>query len=273
MKQSWIQRATWVLLLAIVVTCKTNPHTGRSQMLFYSESDMVQLGEASYLEMTVNDKKIRIVTDRAMVEPLLRVGRAIAKAANKPDYNWEFKLIDAPKTANAWALPGGKIAFYTGIYPIVQDEAGMAVVMGHEVMHALLQHSNERMSSQVAVGAAMAGVAVGVGISDVKHKGAILGALGVGTGMGMLAFSRKHETEADEYGLFLAARAGYDPEAGIRVWERMAEASAGKRPPEILSTHPDPLNRVENMREWMPKAKALYAESDKKTNRMLPKVK
>jgi len=268
-----IQRATWVLLLALVVTCKTNVRTGRSQLLLYSDEQMVQLGEQAYFEMTVKDKKVRIVTDRALVEPLLRVGKSIAAAADKPDYKWEFKLIDAPKTANAWALPGGKIAFYTGIYPIVKDEAGMAVVMGHEVMHAILEHSNERMSSQVAVSAAMAGVAVGVGLSDVKYKGAIISALGAGAGVGMLAFSRKHETEADQYGLYLCAQAGYDPEAGIQVWERMAAMSEGKRPPEILSTHPDPRNRIENMRKWMPKALDYYRASDQKVNRLLPAIK
>ena len=269
----WSKRVTWVLLLALVVTCKTNERTGRSQMLFYSDADMVKLGEQAYFEMTVKDKKVRIVADRTLVEPLTRVGKSIAAAADKPDYKWEFKLIDAPKTANAWALPGGKIAFYTGIYPIVQDEAGMAVVMGHEVMHALLEHSNERMSSQVAVGAAMAGVAVGVGLSDAKNKGAIIAALGAGAGVGMLAFSRKHETEADQYGLYLCAQAGYDPEAGIGVWERMAAMSDGKRPPEILSTHPDPKNRIANMRKWMPKALDYYRASDQKTNRALPKIK
>ena len=272
MNRMWIQRVTWVLLLALVVTCKTNARTGRSQFLLYSDTEMVKLGEAAYLEMTVQDKKVRIVTDRDLVEPLLRVGKSIAAAANKPDYKWEFKLIDAPKTANAWALPGGKIAFYTGIYPIVKDEAGMAVVMGHEVMHAILEHSNERMSSQVAVGAAMAGIAVGVGLSDTKYKGVIIGALGAGTGVGMLAFSRKHETEADQYGLYLCAKAGYDPQAGIAVWERMAKLSEGKRPPEILSTHPDPLNRIENMRKWMPKAMEYYNASQKKPNRELPAI-
>jgi predicted Zn-dependent protease len=273
MNRTWIQRATWVALLTLLVTCQTNDRTGRSQFLLYSDAEMVQLGEAAYLEMTVQDKTVHIVTDPRLVDPLLRVGKSIAAAADKPEYKWEFKLIDAPKVANAWALPGGKIAFYTGIYPIVKDEAGMAVVMGHEVMHAILEHSNERMSSQVAVGVAMAGVAVGVGLSDTKYKGAIIGALGAGTGVGMLAFSRKHETEADQYGLYLCARAGYDPQAGIAVWERMAAMSEGNRPPEILSTHPDPVNRIANMREWMPKALELYNKSDKKVNRDLPAIR
>lgn len=269
-----MKRLLWILLLAALVTCATNPTTGRSQLLIYSESQMVQLGEQAYLEMTVKDSKVTIVTDRRMVDPLLRVGRALAAAANKPEYKWEFKLIDAPKTANAWALPGGKIAFYTGLYPIVEDEAGMAIVMGHEIMHAILRHSNERMSQQQVTAAAVTAAAVGVGLSDAKYKGAIIGALGAGATLGIiLPYSRKHESEADEFGLLLAARAGYDPAAGIRVWERMAEASKGKRPPEMLSTHPDPLNRADKMRAWMPKANKLYEASNKMPNNKLPAVK
>ncbi|MHC4939536.1 MAG: M48 family metallopeptidase [Planctomycetota bacterium] len=261
------------ILLLLVATCTTNPTTGRSQLLMYSEEQMVKLGEQAYIEMTVKDKKVTIVTDRRLVDPLLRVGRSLAAAAEKPEYKWEFKLIDAPKTANAWALPGGKIAFYTGLYPIVEDEAGMAIVMGHEIMHAILRHSNERMSQQQVTAAAVTAAAIGVGLSDAKYKGAIIGAMGAGAALGIiLPYSRKHESEADEFGLYLAAKAGYDPEAGIRVWKRMAEESKS-RPPEFLSTHPDPLNRAEKMREWMPEAKGLYAKSSKKTNRKLPAVK
>jgi len=243
-------------------------------MIAYSEEYMLELGEQAYLEMTVTDKKVKILKSGALVDPLLRVGHALAAAADKPEYKWEFKLIDAPKTANAWALPGGKIAFYTGLYPIVEDEAGMAIVMGHEIMHALLRHSNERMTQKVAVGVATTAAAIGVGLSNAKHKVAIIGALGVGGAVGIiLPFSRKHESEADEYGLYLAARAGYDPEAGIRVWQRMADASKGERPPILLSTHPDPLDRMEAMRRYMPKAKALYEASKKQPNRRLPSVR
>ena len=269
-----MKRAAWVILLLLLVTCTTNKLTGRSQYLAYTEEQMVQLGEKAYLEMTVQDKKVTIVTDRRLVEPLLRVGKAIAAAANRPDYKWEFKLIDAPKTRNAWALPGGKIAFYTGIYPMLHDEAGMAIVMGHEVMHAILQHSNERLGTQRLVALGGIAAAVGVGFSGMKsgEKAVVIGALGAGTGLGMLAFSRSHETEADEYGLYLAAKAGYDPRAGIAVWERMGAAGGGA-PPEILSTHPGSENRIENMKRWMPLALDHYEKSRKKTNRKLPSIK
>ena len=270
-----MKRAVWVVLLLLLVTCKTNEITGRSQYLPYSEQEMNQLGEKAYFEMTVKDEKVRIVTDRRLVEPLLRVGHAIAGAASRPDYKWEFKLIDAPKTANAWALPGGKIAFYTGLYPIVQDEAGMAIVMGHEVMHALLQHSNERLGRQRIAAIAGVAAAVGVGMSDMSsgQKAATIGALGAGTGLTLLAYSRSHETEADEFGLYLAAQAGYDPRAGVKVWQRMKEASGGKSPPVLLSTHPGSENRIENMKRWMPKALEAYEKSNKKANRKLPEIK
>jgi predicted Zn-dependent protease len=267
-----MKRLCLALLLA-VVACQTSPYTGRSQLLLYSEQQMVGLGAQTYLDMT-DPKKVRISTDARLTEPLQRVGRAISQAANKPDYKWEFKLVDDAETANAWALPGGKIAFYTGIYPIVYDEAGMAIVMGHEVMHALLQHSNERMSQQVAAAAAMTAAAVGTRNMDSEERAAIMGALGVGATVGyILPYSRKHESESDEQGLYLAAQAGYDPEAAVRVWERMDELSKGTRPPEFLSTHPDTRRRIENMKKWMPKAKEIYAAAPvKHPNRRLPEV-
>ena len=263
-------RVLLVPLLALAVSCTTNKRTGRSQYLLFPEERMVKLGAEAYLEMT-DPKNAKISTDPVLLAPLLRVGRAISMAADKPDYAWEFKLIDDRKTANAWALPGGKIAFYTGIYPILQDEAGLAIVMGHEVMHAILRHSNERMSQSMTAQILLTGAAIG--FRDHKNKGAILGALGAGATVGViLPFSRKHESEADEHGLYLAARAGYDPRAAIGVWQRMAEMSKGKRPPQILSTHPDPLKRVEAMRKWMPKAMEHYARSEKKRNRPLPSI-
>lgn len=266
-------RLAFLALLLALVACQTSPYTGRSQLLLYSEEQMVGLGTQAYLEMT-DPKKVKVSTDARLTEPLERVGRAISTAADKPDYKWEVKLIDDPKTANAWALPGGKIAFYSGIYPIVDDEAGMAIVMGHEVMHALLQHSNERMSQKVAVAAAATAAAIGTRNMKSGERAAVLGALGVGAAVGyVLPYSRKHESEADEQGLYLAARAGYDPEAAIKVWERMDKLSAGQRPPEFLSTHPEPARRIENMRKWMPKAKELYATAPvKHPNRKLPDV-
>ncbi|MHC4932218.1 MAG: M48 family metallopeptidase [Planctomycetota bacterium] len=266
-----MRRLLPLFLLALVAGCQTNPRTGRSQYILLSEEHMVDLGEQAYAEMTTTGQ-VKISNDPALTAPLHRVGKAISEAADKPDYEWEFKLIDDPEMVNAWALPGGKIAFYTGIYPVVQDEAGMAVVMGHEVMHAVLRHSNERMSQNLTAQLVMAGAAVG--LKDHKYRGEILGAMGVGASLGIiLPYSRTHETEADEYGLYLAAKAGYNPEAAIGVWQRMAERSKGGRPPEFLSTHPDPLRRIENMKQWLPKAMDIYAQSQQQPNPPLPKIK
>ncbi len=255
-------------LLLLPVGCKTNKTTGRKQAHIFSESYMNDLGAQAYVEMTGPQAQVKVVTDPKYTGPLLEVGAAIAQAANEPGYKWEFKLIDDPKTVNAWCLPGGKIAFYTAIYPILDDTNGMAVVMGHEVMHAILEHGNERMSQNVIATAALTGTAVALG--DNAHKEEILAVLGAGAAVGvLLPYSRTHESEADKHGLYLAAKAGYDPEAAIAVWERMAKMSEGKRPPEFLSTHPDPLNRIANMKKWMPKAKEYYAASQKKQNRKL----
>ncbi len=255
-------------LLLLPVGCKTNKTTGRKQTIIFSDSFMNDLGAQAYVEMTGPSSKARLVTDPRYLGPLLEVGAAISQAANKPDYKWEFKLIDDPQTVNAWCLPGGKIAFYTAIYPILDDTNGMAIVMGHEVMHAILEHGNERMSQNLIVTGALAGASVT--LHNNQHRDEIIGILGAGTTVVyLLPYSRTHESEADQQGLYLAAKAGYDPEAGIAVWERMAKMSEGKRPPEFLSTHPDPLNRIANMKKWMPKAEEYYAASQKKQNRKL----
>lgn len=270
-----MRRILLVLLFAVsfaggFVSCETNKQTGRRQLLLFSEDRMAEMGVEAYQQMTA-PSEVTLATDPRLTEPLQRVGRAIADAANKPEYKWEFKLIQAD-TVNAWALPGGKIAFYTGIYPILQDEAGMAIVMGHEVMHAILQHGNERMSQTSAAQVLLAGASIASEGSEYNSE--IMAALGAGAQFGvLLPYSRKHESEADRYGLMLAARAGYDPEAAIGVWQRMAEMSEGQRPPEFMSTHPDPLNRVEAMKKWMPEAKRLYEQSQKMPNRPLPAVR
>ncbi|MGH7163758.1 MAG: M48 family metallopeptidase [Planctomycetota bacterium] len=258
--------AALLALAALLAACTTNPHTGRSQLLLLSEDAEVEMGLEAFAQI---GKEVRWTEDPAYVDPVRRVGKAIAAQAGKPDYQWEFRVIDDPKTVNAWCLPGGKIAFYTGIYPICEDENGMAIVMGHEVSHALLRHGGERVSQNIAVQGGLAATAVVARNSE--HRDVALAALGAGAAVGfLLPYSRKHESEADKFGLMLAARAGYDPEAAIRVWQNMAKLGGG-RPPEFLSTHPDPLRRIEDMRAWMPEARALYAKSNKQPNRPLPR--
>ena len=267
-KMGLMRKTAMLGLLLLLVACQTNPITGRSQFQIFSESEMNALGVQAYAEAT-DPATVNISKDPAFTAPLLRVGQAISTAADKPDYEWEFTLINDPQTVNAWAMPGGKISFYTGIYPILQDEASMAVVMGHEVMHAILGHGNERMSQTTV---AQLGLSVAdLTLKDSAYRGEILQALGLGVNVGvLLPYSRAHESEADEYGLYLAARAGYDPRAAIGLWERMA-ALSGDRPPEFLSTHPDPQARIEAMKKLMPRALELYeAAPVKHPNRPLP---
>jgi predicted Zn-dependent protease len=269
-----MRRLALPLLLVLAAGCQTNPRTGRSQFIIPPLDDpeyMANIGANAYAEMT-DPKKVTLSTDPRLLEPLRRVGRAIAEAANQPGFKWEFKLIDDAKTANAWALPGGKIAFYTGIYPILKDENGLAIVMGHEVMHAILNHAGERMSQGLAAQGLT--TAVGLALEGNEYRDITLAGLGIAASTAViLPYSRKHESEADRYGLYLAAKAGYDPEAAIGVWERMAELGAGGGTFEFLSTHPDPRNRIVAMRGWMPEAKLYYEQSEKKPNRPLPQVR
>lgn len=257
------------LLLFAVWGCVTNPYSGKRQLLLTTEAQEVKLGVQAYAEMTGPGSAVVLNEDPAWLGPLQRVGQAIAAVADKPEFEWEFRLIDDPDQVNAWCVSGGKIAFYTGIYPILQDEAGMAIVMGHEVAHALLRHGGERIAANLLTRSVM-DVTAGA-LKDNKNKNLILAAVGVGSQVGLLLpYNRSQETVADKLGLMLAAQAGYDPEAAIGVWQRMA-ARGGGSGPDFLATHPSPGNRIENIREWMPDAKKLYELSNKKPNGLLPK--
>jgi len=267
-----------LLLIAAVCVllpaCKTNPYTGRSQFLaLSSESDEIKAGISGY-QQVLDEQPIS--TDADLNEPLKRVGTAIAKAADawraeqgEEPFQWEFHVIADDKTVNAWCMPGGKIAFYTGIYPILVDENGMGIVMGHEVAHAMLRHGGERVSSQKFVTGGLAAAAIAT--RENENRGIIMGVLGGGATFGyLLPYSRLHESEADMLGLQLAARAGYDPRAAIGVWERMAGLGGGDRPAEFFSTHPDPLNRIKEMQAQMPQVLPTYERSKKMPNSKLP---
>ena len=230
-------------------SCVSAPYTGRSQLMLVSESDEVASGQMAYREIlrdsvtTSNPEALRMVRT---------VGERIAAAANKPDYRWEFRVINDPETVNAFCVPGGKVAVYTGIFPIARDEAGLAVVLGHEVAHALLRHAGERMSQAEVLGAGMA-LAGASGINP-----AILQALGVGASVGViLPFSRSQESEADHVGLILMAKAGYDPRVALEVWDRMGRQEKSA-PPAFLSTHPGYETRVKQLESFMPEALSYY---------------
>ena len=223
---------------------------GCANLMLFSEDYMNELGLEAYAEATAEHP---VVTTGANAQMLQRVGTRIAAASGKP-YAWEFKLLDAPKVPNAFCLPGGKIAVYSGILPITQNEAGLAAVLGHEVAHATEQHGNKRMSQGLLLELGLVGVAAGLEFTklDDDKKGLILAGLGAGAMLGIvLPYSRDHETEADEIGLRFAIRAGYDPYEAPKLWERMAQL--GDAGPEFLSTHPDPGGRAERLRELIPR--------------------
>ncbi len=223
-------------------------------------------------ETFLNENKV--VHNTSESEQIKQIGQQIAAAAQKyfaykgaPDflkeYAWEYNLVEND-AVNAWCMPGGKIVFYTGILPIAKNKSGIAVIMGHEVAHALAEHGGQRMSAGITQ--------KGIGLllnkttekQPEKKRKAILAAYGVGSAVGvMLPFSRKHETEADKIGLELAAIAGYDVTEAPKLWERM-QAQSGQKPPEILSTHPANQTRINNLKAWGPQAEALAKKINQK---------
>lgn len=264
-----MRRIAGLLALAGLWSCATN-EMGRRQLMLVSEAQEQQLGLQGYQEVLSTE---RISADPRETEPVQRVGRRIAAAANRPDFQWEFTVIVDDQTVNAWCMPGGKIAFYTGIFPVLQDEAGMAFVMGHEVSHALLRHGGERISQQMAAGTVGTLLAAGIGGRDAESQQLVLGAFGAAANVGfLLPFSRKHESEADALGLTLMARAGYDPRASVETWKRMQQLAGGGGTPEFLSTHPSHETRIEDLEALMPAALAEYEKASKAPTAVLPKV-
>jgi predicted Zn-dependent protease len=236
--------------VAVLLTaCATTPYTHRKQLMMVSEPQEDQMGLQAYDEVL---KKSKISTDPAGNAMLKRVGSRIAAAAEKPDFQWQFTLIDDPKTVNAFCLPGGRVAVYTGILPITQDENGLAVVLSHEVAHALARHGAERISDQLAAGLALDVVMAG---KSETTQAIVAQAYGIGVA---LPFSRKQESEADHIGLILMAKSGYDPRGAITFWKRMAEKMGGKAPPEFLSDHPSDKKRIDKIQEEMPEALTYY---------------
>jgi predicted Zn-dependent protease len=279
------QRLSWLILLAAFVVqstgCVTNPYTKRWQLLMVPQSYEASLGAQAYQDV-LSDPKVKISHDPAEVEPVQRVAARIIEAAKKSKYaeaakefKWEVSVIKDDRTQNAFALPGGKIAVYTGIFPIAQNESGLAAIVGHEVVHALARHGSERMSQGMLAQIGLVGASVAMqsqGFSPVTSQAA-MSALGVGTQVGvLLPFSRAHESEADYIGLLLAADAGYDPHEAIHVWERMQQSSGGNQPHEFLSTHPGHETRIKRLTEHLPEALALYNQANKAPVAQLPPI-
>ncbi|MCS6306220.1 MAG: M48 family metalloprotease [Nitrospira sp.] len=264
--------------------CETNPYTGRSQLLMSSVGEEMQMGAQAY-DQVKSDPKMRPSQDPREIEPVKRVAARIVEAAKRSKYaemaqqfQWEVTVIKDDKTANAFALPGGKMAVYTGIFPVAKTEAGLAAVMGHEVVHALARHGGERMSQGKVTNMGLQGLQVVGAVLRISSKNpalsqATMAALGVGAQVGvLLPFSRKHESEADYVGILLAADAGYDPQESVHLWERMEQLSGGGGPAEFLSTHPGHETRIEQLKKWMPEAMAIYQKRTPMPIAPLPEV-
>ena len=247
----------WIALIVLgAVACETVPITGRSQVMLVSEGEEAQMGLESYQQII---GKSKVSTDARLTEQVTRVGRRIAEATERKDYQWEFKVID-DQQANAFCLPGGKVAVYTGILPVTRDDAGLAAVLGHEVAHATARHGGERLSQQLVVqGATAAGTQTLMAGRDPATVQLVSGLLGAGATYGLLMpWGRSQESEADHLGLIYMAKAGYHPQAARDLWVRMGEASKNRSQIEFLSTHPLPATRIAQIEGWIPEALKYY---------------
>lgn len=240
-------RPLLALLLAVLPTgCKT-----LNNLNLYSDDELEPLSLQSYDEATKETKGV--VTSGKDYEMVQRVAQKIAAVAEEDKFHWEARLLRADDVPNAFCLPNGRIAVYTGLLPITQNENALAVVLGHEVAHAILRHGGKRMTSGMLTNAALEAVNAGMGVTQMsaEAKSGVMAALGVGANVGMtLPFSREHETDADVLGLRFAIRAGYDPNEAPKLWERMAKL--GGSTPAWLSTHPASEARAENLRQLIP---------------------
>jgi predicted Zn-dependent protease len=257
-----------LLLMALTVafSCSRVPITGRQQLNLLPSSQMLSMSFQQYDEFVKTNQLSTNATQTALVRKVgTRIQKAVEDYFNKKGmahelkgYNWEFNLVESPE-ANAWCMPGGKVVFYTGILPITKDETGLAVVMGHEVAHAVAEHGNERMSQGMLT--QLGGMALSVALQEKPEQTQALWmtAFGVGSQLGVtLPFSRLHESEADKLGLIFMAMAGYNPQEAVSFWQRMAEKKGGQAPPEFLSTHPSDATRIAQIKKWLPEAMTYY---------------
>jgi predicted Zn-dependent protease len=254
------------LIAAALIACASNPFTGKNSLALV-DNDTLLASSFSQYETFLSENTVIIGTAQAaMVE---RVGVKIKAAAEKwaasegqsaylENYQWEYHLVRSDEV-NAWCMPGGKIVVYTGILPVTGDEAGLAVVLGHEVAHALLNHGQQRSSAGILQQIGAAGVSVFTSEKNAESQQLAMTLYGAGSQLfGTLPFSRAHESEADHIGLLLMAIAGYNPELSVSFWERMSALGSGETP-EFLSTHPSDTTRIKSLRDWIPEAKAKAA--------------
>ena len=258
-----------LLLISIVVleACQTVPVTGRRQLNLVGESTLMGMASAQYVDFLKQNQAMPASDQR--VQQVRTIGNKLAQAATRylqdnnagdrvKDFEWEFNVVE-DEAVNAWCMPGGKVVVYTGILPVTQNTEGLAVVMGHEIAHAIARHGNERMSQAIALQGAGMTLEVLTQEKPGVARDIFMQSVGIGGQLGMLAYSRRHESEADRMGLIFMAMAGYDPREAPKFWERMAAQSAGQaRPPELLSTHPSDQTRMDDLNKYMSEALKYY---------------
>ena len=259
---NWKQLLVVAIVALIAVACSTVPITGRSQLNLFPASQMAEMGLKNYKSF-LNEAKLS--TNQKQTAMVKRVGNNIASAVEKylkdkgyesklSDFDWEFNLVE-DDVPNAWCMPGGKVVFYSGILPYTKNENGLAVVMGHEIAHAVARHGNERMSQQMGLQAVATGLQVALNEKPQQTQQIYMAAFGLGAQYGMmLPYSRKHEYEADKLGLIFMTMAGYNPEEAVDFWTRMSQMG-GQKPPEFMSTHPADEKRIAHMKSIMAEAK------------------
>ncbi len=256
-----------VALSAVLLSCAQVPITGRSQLSLVDDSALQQEAAQAYRQF-LSDPSTRVITNSTDAQRVKNVGNRLATAINRYmrangygdryNYNYEFNLVQSNEI-NAWCMPGGKVAIYSGILPVTRDDAGLATVMGHEIAHAIAQHASERYSQTALAqaGGGLLGAAVG-GRSEATQQ--VIGQLyGIGGQLALLKYSRNQESEADRLGLIFMAMAGYNPDNAVAFWQRMAAAKQGSgAPPEFLSSHPSDETRIQAIQNLLPEARQYY---------------
>ena len=258
--------ALFLISALLIVACSTVPLTGRHQLNLIPDSSMMSMSFQQYDQFL---KENKISSDKQKTEMVKKVGKRIQKAVEKyltdngmadrlKNYDWEFNLVESPEQ-NAWCMPGGKVVVYTGILPLTKNETGLAVVMGHEIAHAIAEHGNERMSQQMLV--QMGGTALATAMQNKPAETQKLWqqVYGLGAQYGaILPYSRLQESEADKLGLIFMAIAGYNPSEAVAFWQRMNENKKGQAPPEFMSTHPADATRIQKIKQDLPEALKYY---------------
>ena len=251
--------ALMVLCIALLlVACSTVQQTGRSRLLLVDEATELELGTTSYAEVL---EQSNLSENPVEVNRVRAIGMRISEVTQRDDYEWEFNVIEADTIANAFCLPGGKVAVYTGILQLAESDDELATVMAHEIAHAIARHGAERMTQMLMV--QLGGIALSEALKNETETTLELASIAYGVGTGLLyilPYSRTHESEADYMGLMFMAKAGYDPMASVDFWMKMQEKYADQEPPEFLSTHPNSETRIEDLRSWMPEALEYYQQ-------------